>query len=430
MAVYQRKTTQSKYQVERFSGLLKRKPQYGANEAGIERRSPDEPRYIRITDIDEYGMLKRELGKTAQTVESRYLLKNNDLLFARSGTVGKTYIHKANEIIAPCFYAGYMIRFVVNEEKINPDYVFAYTQLETYKNWVTAIQRVALQPNINAEEYKSLKIPVPPKEIQTQIVVKMVAAYAARKQREAEAQRLQDSIDDYLLSELGIEPPEPEESGLRSRIFFRNASEISGARLDPSAYKKERLDAIANIERGAYVSKPLYRVVRSRREKTSDFPKGAIYIGLENVESDTGEWLSSESKESISNAAIFKKGDVLFPKLRPYLNKVFYCATEGFCSTEFHVFRSSSENNSYIAHFLRSKVVVAQTRNLMSGNTLPRLQFGDIQKLLIPVPPLEKQAEIAERIAETRSQAKELREEAKKKLEEASKEAEAMIFGG
>ena len=375
-------------------------------------------------------MLKRELGKTARNVESRYLLKNNDLLFARSGTVGKTYIHKTKEVEHPCFYAGYMIRFVVNEEKISPDYVFAYTQLETYKNWVAAIQRVALQPNINAEEYKSLRIPIPPREIQAQVAAKMDAAYAAKKQKEAEAQRLLDGIDGYLLGELGIEQPEPEENTLRARIFFRNASEVSGYRLDPSAYRKERLDAIRNIERGSYVSKPLYGLVRHRREKTSDFPKGAIYVGLENVESNTGEWVASESKESISSAAIFKKGDVLFPKLRPYLNKVFYCATEGFCSTEFQVFQSFSENNLYLANFLRSKVVVAQTRNLMSGNTLPRLQFEDIQRLLIPVPPLKKQTEIADRIAEMRDRAKELQEEAKRELEEAKKEVESMIFGG
>ena len=240
MAVYQRKTTQYKYRSEHLSNLLKQKPQYGANETGIERQSSDEPRYIRITDIDEYGVLKQETGKTAKTVEFRYILKNNDLLFARSGaTVGKAYIHKTKEIVYPCFYAGYMIKFVVNEEKINPDYVFAFTQLETYREWVAAIQRAAAQPNINAEEYKSLIIPIPPKETQDQIVAKMDAAYAAKKQKETEAQQLLDSIGDYLLGEFEIKLPEQKKNTIQSRVFTRKLSEVSGGRFDAPIYQKK-----------------------------------------------------------------------------------------------------------------------------------------------------------------------------------------------
>ena len=97
-----------------------------------------------------------------------------------------------------------MIRFIVDEEKINPNYIFAYTQLGAYREWVSAIQRSAGQPNINAEEYKSLKIPIPPTEIQDKIVEKIDAAYATKKQKETDAQRLLDSIDDHLLGELGI----------------------------------------------------------------------------------------------------------------------------------------------------------------------------------------------------------------------------------
>jgi type I restriction enzyme, S subunit len=109
---------------------------------------------------------------------------------------------------------------------------------------------------------------------------------------------------------------------------------------------------------------------------------------------------------------MFKKGQILFPKLRPYLNKVHHAEFDGLCSTEFHIVDSKAElavsigsglqtrpygnsiDNRYLAHFLRSKVVVSQTKYLMSGNTLPRLQTEDIHKLLIPVPPHETQQTI------------------------------------
>ena len=278
-----------------------------------------------------------------------------------------------------------------------------------------------------ALDYEALKsIPIPEN---LSIVKIMDAAYAKKKEKEARAKRLIDKIDDYLLSELGIDLPLQQTNALENRIFFRNIKTVSGYRLDPNTYKKERLDAIQSIKQGTYETKPLYQVVQFKRERTSNILPNTSYIGLENVESNTGEWLPTELKDSISNAAIFGIDDILFPKLRPYLNKVFHSHIEGLCSTEFHVIHSYTENNSYIANFLRSKVVVAQTRNLMSGNTLPRLQIEDIQRLFIPIPPLKKQTEIANQIMEIRDQAKQLREEAKKELEQAKKEVELIILG-
>jgi restriction endonuclease S subunit len=182
MVLYQRKIKKFKFETKAFSQLLKNNPQYGANEVGIDRKLKNEPRYIRITDIDKYGLLKNNLGKTAEVLENQYLLSNNNILIARSGaTVGKAYIHKTAQNKNVCFYAGYMIRFIVDESQVKPDYIFYYTQLNVYKEWVNAIQRASGQPNINAEEYKSLKIPIPPKNIQADIVAKMDKAYQDKK---------------------------------------------------------------------------------------------------------------------------------------------------------------------------------------------------------------------------------------------------------
>ncbi len=172
MTLYSQKISESKYPLIPLGQLLKEKPQYGANEAGINRLDKDSPRYIRITDIDSNGFLKKGLGKTTEIIEEQYFLNHKDILFARSGnTVGKTYIHNKEKVDYQCFFAGYMIRFIVDEHKISPDFLFAYTQTKPYKDWVKAIQRTAGQPNINAEEYKSLNIPLPPLEKQKKIAV-------------------------------------------------------------------------------------------------------------------------------------------------------------------------------------------------------------------------------------------------------------------
>jgi type I restriction enzyme S subunit len=62
-----------------------------------------------------------------------------------------------------------MIRFKIDLLKVLPYYLFEFTQSSVYKMWVKAIQRTTGQPNINAEEYQSLQIPVPPFDKQKEI---------------------------------------------------------------------------------------------------------------------------------------------------------------------------------------------------------------------------------------------------------------------
>ena len=136
-------------------------------------------------------------------------------------------------------------------------------------------------------------------------------------------------------------------------------------------------------------------VVEFRKEIVSDSSE-LPYVGLENIESNTGFYVpSTEEKESFNSALRFEIGDILFPKLRPYLNKVHLAEFKGVCSTEFHVLKGKDLNNLYLFTFLSSKLVVNQTSCLMTGNTLPRLQPQDVQRLPILLPPPNIQNHIA-----------------------------------
>ncbi|MDN5058242.1 restriction endonuclease subunit S [Aliarcobacter butzleri] len=177
--------------------------QYGANETAQSPKSENDIRYIRITDIDELGLLKENDWKTVSKIEEQYFLNFNDILFARSGSVGKCYIHK--NIDKKSIFAGYLIRFVLNEEKINPDYLFFYCNSSIYRYWVSAIERPAVQSNINSEEYKSLKIPLPPIEKQNEIAKHIQTIRDKAKQLQNEAkQALEDAkieVEKLILGE-------------------------------------------------------------------------------------------------------------------------------------------------------------------------------------------------------------------------------------
>ena len=96
-------------------------------------------------------------------------------------------------------------------------------------------------PAITQEELGNLKIPIPPKAIQNQIVEKMDKAYQKKQTKEAKAQALLESIDDYLLGELGITLPDQADNSLKSRIFIRGFNEITGGRWDPKFFNNQVL---------------------------------------------------------------------------------------------------------------------------------------------------------------------------------------------
>ena len=182
-----------------------------------------------------------------------------------------------------------------------------------------------------------------------------------------------------------------------NKVFLVKRSELEG-RFDASTYHPKRTHAIQRIANSTYKPQRLGLISSFSKTTTKKINDSDTYVGLENIESNTGVFIKSNKKETINSAAIFTKGQVLFPKLRPYLNKVFHASFAGICSTEFHVLDSSHIKNEYLAHFLSLDVVVLQTSLLMSGNTLPRLQTEDIKNLLIPIPPKNIQSQIIARM--------------------------------
>jgi gamma-glutamylcyclotransferase (GGCT)/AIG2-like uncharacterized protein YtfP len=427
MALYRLEVSSFAFPVKPLKRLILGKPKYGANERGVVRASKAVPRYVRITDIDEYGRLRDGLGVAAENVETQYLLNDGDLLFARSGnTVGKAYLHTST-VGESFLFAGYMIRLRADITQVMPEYVFLCTQLEFYTHWVAATQRATGQPNINAEEYRSLEIPVPGLAVQASLVQRYKAAIRSYESSIAKALDLLAGIDNYLLVKLGITlPPEPQ-STIASRIFTAQRRELAGWRFDPQALHPEREACIAELQKRA--SHPLRKSVTFWRDLRTEIPDGAIYIGLENIEANTGRYLPSSDKESVSSAFSFRKGQVLFPKLRPYLNKVFLAPFDGLCSTEFHVLDGKLVRSEFLALFLRSQLVVKQTKHLMSGNTLPRLQTEDIENLLIPEVDEVLQVEICSEAKRRMAQADRLRDKAELELDKAKRQIEAMLLG-
>jgi type I restriction enzyme, S subunit len=142
--------------------VIKTAPQYGANASAIDYVSGKTLRFVRITDIDDNGRLKDD-GKAGISLEngSQYILEKDDIVIARTGaTVGKALRFK--ESYGKCAFAGYLIKFKIDKEKYNVDFLSQYLYSPLFKKWIKDTLRAGAQPNINAEEYQSVVLPNPP----------------------------------------------------------------------------------------------------------------------------------------------------------------------------------------------------------------------------------------------------------------------------
>ena len=113
-----------------------------------------------------------------------YLLSEGEIIFARTGaTVGKTYLYKTAH--GRCAFAGYLIRFIPDREKLDATFLFYYTHSYNYWRWLRSFQTEGVQPNVNAEQYSQLPVILPP-VLQQQKIISILSNvdYQIQKQQE------------------------------------------------------------------------------------------------------------------------------------------------------------------------------------------------------------------------------------------------------
>lgn len=138
-------------------------------------------RYIRITDINEYGDLKNDDIKSTDDIDiEKYKLTEGDILIARTATPGKSFLY--NDKYGECVFAGYLIRFTLNTSLIHPKYVFYYTLSSIYWQWIKSTIKTGTVSNINAKEYSSLKIPFCSMQMQEEVIREIDKLFCYKKQ--------------------------------------------------------------------------------------------------------------------------------------------------------------------------------------------------------------------------------------------------------
>ena len=152
------------------------------------------------------------------------------------------------------------------------------------------------------------------------------------------------------------------------------------------------------------------------------------YIGLENIESWTGKYVSSDSQYDKSQALTFSRNNILFGKLRPYLAKVFFASNDGCCSSEFCILNfSSSVNIRYFWNLLISPTFIDHVTKSTYGTKMPRANTDFIKNICVPVPPHIEQDRIALYLDATSAKIDSLISKTRSSIEEYKKLKQAII---
>lgn len=278
-----------------------------------------------------------------------------------------------------------------------------------------------------------------------------------KKQHEAAAERLLASIDDYLLNELGIKLPEPPENTLKDRMFTTTLQQITGGRFDPKLYSTQSKELIKSLYKTTFNYQPLKSVIiqscsgdwgNDDKEifNENEFVRCLVIRATEfdnkfnlNVDGNRAKYrLINKSKYKFLD---IKANDLLIEKSGGSENQpvgriaiLTKNLTDNYSlgySNFVHKFRvdESVVNPEFVFNYLKTIHNIKITDVMQSQtNGIRNLILNEYLSLPIPVPPPNKQKEIADHITSIRQQAQQLKDKTIELLKKASEEIEKILI--
>jgi type I restriction enzyme S subunit len=322
--------------------------------------------FVLIEDMTSAGKYlyytNARITKAGVENSSTWIVPENCIVFSLYGTAGKPVINKM-----PVAITQNMVGIIPNTEKGFIDYL--YYALSHSRSNLWKLTDISVHKHITMTASKRIPIPLPPLPEQRKIAGVLSTIQCAIEQQDKiieATKKLKKSLMQKLLSE-GLNGEEQKET------------EIG---LIPKSWEVVRLG----------------EVCEPRKETIEPAEQGLKYIGLEHI--DSGETkierfgLDSEVRSTKSR---FYEGDILYGKLRPYLDKAAIVDFNGICSTDITVIRATTSKvvAGYIVNLLHLPSFVSFAASTMTGVNHPRTSWRAISAFGIPLPPLPEQQEIA-----------------------------------
>ncbi|MDX1350364.1 MAG: restriction endonuclease subunit S [Putridiphycobacter sp.] len=229
------------------------------------------------------------------------------------------------------------------------------------------------QPNLSAKDFKKFQLPLPPLVEQKAIVKKIEELFSSLDSGIADLKRAQDQLKIYR------------QAVLKKAFEGELTKEWRKLQMVKYEWENVHLDEV---------------LIQSKEKHKPEKIENLFYVGLEHIEKETGNLTENVGEEEIKTVKNkFISGQILYGKLRPYLNKVHLAKKEGVCSTDILVFTPSEKiYGKYALLFMLSRQFVNDMSNNTNGVNLPRVSTKYVNEYKVPLPSLKEQHQIVQEI--------------------------------
>ncbi|RCR66404.1 restriction endonuclease subunit S [Larkinella punicea] len=391
--------------------------------------------FIRVQNLKETSeLVTDELKYINDFTHTEYLKRSQvsggDLLTKITG-VGRMAV----SAVAPTNFSGNINQHIVVSKTENyrtSEILAAYLNSDVGEKLASRRSTGGTRPALDYPALRSIPIVFDPI-----IVDVLTKAVIQKRQQETQAQILLDSIDEYLLSELGIKLPPDLDNTTENRMFKTSWRQLSGGRYDPTFQK-----VITEFKGSKYPSRRLRdfaQINPATKFKGLQDADEVTFIPMENVSEDGSIDTSLNRIAADSKGyTTFAENDLLVAKITPCMENgktgVARNLTNqfGYGSTEFHVFRPKSDNLNidYLHAFFHANFFRQNAKLTFGGSAgHQRVPPEFFKKMYIPLPPTPVQIKIVQEITTRQQQAQSLRQQAQHDFTAAKREIERLILG-
>ncbi len=211
-------------------------------------------RYLRISDISDEGMLVNTDKKSVESDDiEQYILEENDIVFARTGnSTGRAYLYSKKDGVMA--YAGFLIKYQLDEHKVNPVFLHYFTLSNYYKQWVKNLSVGSTRGNISAQTFADCPIVLPPRhqqDVLAEILSNIDSKIKLNRQINDNLEAMAKQLYDYWFVQFDF--PNEEEKPYKSS----GGAMVYNERLKreiPVGWNVVDISAIANVHRGQIIT--------------------------------------------------------------------------------------------------------------------------------------------------------------------------------
>ena len=322
--------------------------------------SKDGINWVKIGDtkgVTKYIYQTQEKIKPEGITKSR-VVHSGDFILSNSMSFGKPYIMRTTG----CIHDGWLV-LRKEEDNINEDFLYYLLGSNLIYQQFSRLASGSTVKNLNINLVKKVKIPLPPIEEQKRIADILDRADAIRQKRKRAIELTEELARSTFLDMFG----DP----------FTN----------PKGWEKVQLNELLSIVSGQ---------IHPQEQPYADM----LHIGGENIESNTGYLSGLQTPRELSLKSgkyLFQPGDVLYCKIRPYLNKVVMPDFKGVCSSDIYSLRvnDSKLDSNYLVYLLRSKYFLNYAKKHSSRTNIPKINRSALLQFSFPYPPIALQKQFS-----------------------------------